>query len=225
MDEPLAALDGPRKADVLAYIQTLAGAAQIPILYVTHAMAEVTQLATQLVVLDRGKVACEGSVTEVLADPRTARYFAKRDGGALLDCTVARHDDGLTVLASPAGEVLLPGTLGQVGHATRLHIPAQDVILSRQPLAGQSALNMLGASVTAVQDQIGRASCRERCSGWDWTLAKMSMRSLRPRRWGRSRARPFPNRHPSRVYRQSVLWPPRGARAGGRRRPKRVLAM
>jgi len=152
MDEPLAALDGPRKAELLPYLRALGQEAGVPILYVTHAMAEVTQLADQLVVLDAGRVARQGPLAEVLADPMAARYFAKRDGGALLHCTVARHADGLTVLDTAAGEVLLPGTLGAVGATLRLSIPAQDVILSRQPLQGQSALNMLQADVTALQD-------------------------------------------------------------------------
>jgi len=152
MDEPLAALDGPRKAELLPYLQGLGAEAGVPILYVTHAMAEVAQLADQLVVLDKGRVARNGPVADVLADPMAAQYFAKRDGGALLHCTVARHAGGLTVLDTAAGEVLLPGTLGAVGSALRLSIPAQDVILSRQPLEGQSALNMLQAAVATLRD-------------------------------------------------------------------------
>lgn len=152
MDEPLAALDGPRKAELLPYLQGLGAEAGVPILYVTHAMAEVAQLADQLVVLDKGRVARNGPVADVLADPMAAQYFAKRDAGALLHCTVARHEGGLTVLDTAAGEVLLPGTLGAVGSVLRLSIPAQDVILSRQPLEGQSALNMLQVAVATLRD-------------------------------------------------------------------------
>ncbi len=150
MDEPLAALDDPRKAEVMPYIAALGAGAGLPIIYVTHAMAEVAQLADRIVILDRGKVVRQGNLEEVLADPGAARYFAKRDAGAILACTVARHEDGVTVLASDAGEVMLPGTLGAIGDAVRLRVPAQDVILSRQPLEGQSALNMLAAEITAI---------------------------------------------------------------------------
>lgn len=150
MDEPLAALDGPRKAEVLPYIAQVGSEAGVPIVYVTHAMAEVVQLADRIVVMDQGKVARQGALDAVLADPMAARYFAKRDAGAVLTCTVLRHADGVTVLASDAGEVYLPGTLGVVGSAMRLRVPAQDVILARAPLEGQSALNMLEAQITAI---------------------------------------------------------------------------
>ena len=152
MDEPLAALDGPRKAEVLPYISDIAGARDLPVIYVTHAMAEVTQLADQLVIIDNGQVVRQSPVVDVLADPMAARYFAKRDAGALVACVVDRHDvqAGVTVLASGAGAILLPGQVGHVGAGLRLHIPAQDVILSRTALEGQSALNMLEAVIQDI---------------------------------------------------------------------------
>lgn len=154
MDEPLAALDGPRKAEVLPYLASLAAEKAIPIIYVTHAMAEVTQLADRLVILDEGRVVHQGDLLDILANPMTARYFAKRDGGALVSCGVDRFDaeEGVTVLTSAAGDILLPGQVGAVGADLRLRIPAQDVILSRQPLRGQSALNMLEAVITQIAD-------------------------------------------------------------------------
>ena len=150
LDEPLAALDGPRKAEVLPYLSQLSETARIPMIYVTHAMAEVVQLADRIVILDAGKVVRQGPLDTVLADPTTAQYFAKRDAGAILACRVARHDDGVTILNSAAGEILLPGMRGAIGAPLRLSIPAQDVILSRDPLQGQSALNMLAAKITAI---------------------------------------------------------------------------
>ena len=45
MDEPLASLDGPRKAEVLAYIERLRDEFEVPILYVSHSVEEVLRLA------------------------------------------------------------------------------------------------------------------------------------------------------------------------------------
>jgi molybdate transport system ATP-binding protein len=152
MDEPLAALDGPRKAEVLPYIADIAATQRIPVIYVTHAMAEVTQLADQLVIIDNGNVVRKGPVTQVLADPSAACYFAKRDAGALVSCVVDRHDtdEGVTVLSSGAGPILLPGQVGRVGAGLRLRIPAQDVILSQTAPIGQSALNTIAAEITEI---------------------------------------------------------------------------
>ena len=49
MDEPLAALDEARKTEFLPYLQALVAETRIPVFYVSHAMAEVAQLADHLV--------------------------------------------------------------------------------------------------------------------------------------------------------------------------------
>jgi molybdate transport system ATP-binding protein len=51
MDEPLAALDEERKAEILPYLERLCAETAIPVLYVSHSMAEVARLATTLVLM------------------------------------------------------------------------------------------------------------------------------------------------------------------------------
>jgi molybdate transport system ATP-binding protein len=45
MDEPLASLDSARKAEIMPYLTRLKTALKLPILYVTHSLEEVAQLA------------------------------------------------------------------------------------------------------------------------------------------------------------------------------------
>jgi molybdate transport system ATP-binding protein len=47
MDEPLASLDEERKAEILPYIERLRDGFGIPIVYVSHSIAEVARLATR----------------------------------------------------------------------------------------------------------------------------------------------------------------------------------
>jgi molybdate transport system ATP-binding protein len=66
MDEPLAALDAPRRAEILPFLQRLKSRFQLPVLYVTHSLAEVMQLADHLVVMDAGAVVAAGPLRQVL---------------------------------------------------------------------------------------------------------------------------------------------------------------
>ena len=66
MDEPLAALDEARKAEILPYIERLRDEAKVPIVYVSHSIAEVTRLANTVVVLSEGRVAAAGPAGEVM---------------------------------------------------------------------------------------------------------------------------------------------------------------
>ena len=56
MDEPLASLDEARKSETLPYIERLRDELSIPIVYVSHSLAEVERLTDQIVRLDAGRV-------------------------------------------------------------------------------------------------------------------------------------------------------------------------
>ena len=60
LDEPLGSLDEGRKDEILPYLVRLRDEAGIPMVYVSHDAAEMRQLATQIVMLQRGRVAALG---------------------------------------------------------------------------------------------------------------------------------------------------------------------
>src|ERR1700688_4453777 len=63
LDEPLGSLDEARKEEILPYLVRLRDEAGIPMVYVSHDAAELRQLATQIVMLRRGRVTALGGVT------------------------------------------------------------------------------------------------------------------------------------------------------------------
>jgi len=67
MDEPLASLDDARKDEILPYLERLRDEIKVPIIYVSHSVAEVTRLATTIVVIVNGRVAAAGPTSEVMA--------------------------------------------------------------------------------------------------------------------------------------------------------------
>jgi molybdate transport system ATP-binding protein len=73
LDEPLTGLDAPRKAEVLACLRRLHKELAIPVIYVTHAMDEVRQLASHLVLLEAGRVSASGPIDTVLRESEPAR--------------------------------------------------------------------------------------------------------------------------------------------------------
>ncbi len=62
LDEPLASLDAGHKREILPYLVRLRDDGGIPIVYVSHAPAEVRRIATTVVRLDAGQVVATGGL-------------------------------------------------------------------------------------------------------------------------------------------------------------------
>ena len=148
MDEPLAALDQARKAEILPYLERLRDETGLPILYVSHSPAEVARLATTIVLIEAGRVVAAGPAAAILSDPATAPVLGLREAGAILTGRVAAHDsDGLSRLDLPAGPVWLAHVEAAPGTVLRLRILAQDVMIALDRPQGISALNVLPATI------------------------------------------------------------------------------
>ncbi len=153
MDEPLAALDGPRKAEILPFLARLRDEARLPILYVTHALDEVDRLADTLVLLDGGRQLAAGPLEALSARTDLPLLSARRDAGAVLPCLVAAHDAGrgLSRLAFAGGALLVPLRPEPEGARLRLRLRARDVAVATAHPQGISSHNILPATVAAIE--------------------------------------------------------------------------
>jgi molybdate transport system ATP-binding protein len=179
MDEPLAALDVARKAEILPYLERLRDEAGLPILYVSHAVDEVARLATSLVLMDQGRVVGIGPAQDMLADPALAPQIGPGAAGAVLTGRlVAHHDDGLSEVSVGQGALFLPHVGGAVGHDLRVRVEAKDVMIALTRPEAVSALNILPAVVGEVRPGQGPGAMVQLISGQDRILARVTQRSV-----------------------------------------------
>lgn len=181
MDEPLAALDAARKREVLPYLEKLHRELGLPIVYVSHAIDEVAQLADHLVLLDAGRVAASGPLTEVLS--RLDLPFARGDdAGVVLEGVVGERDAQwqLARLDVDEGRSAFwardPGL--DLGRRVRVRVLARDVSLTRERQTGTSIGNQLPGVVEAIADDAhpGLALVRVRV-GQVAVVARLTRRS------------------------------------------------
>ena len=178
MDEPLAALDEPRKAEILPYLERLRDEIRLPILYVSHSVSEVARLATTVVLMDAGRVTAMGPVGDMLVDPAMAPLLGLRDAGAILTARMAGHsDDGLSRLESPGGTLWLPRISAEIGANVRLRVLAQDVMLATIRPQEISALNILSATVLDLRLGDGPGAMVRLSLGTETLLSRITRRS------------------------------------------------
>lgn len=181
LDEPLAALDSQRKAEILPYLERLRDEVEVPMIYVSHDMAEVARLANTIVVLERGRVVRSGGLGDVLSHPASVPLLGARDAGAILLATIVAYDaeDALTVLEFEGGRLVLSGEIGRLGQNVRVRVPSQDVILARVVPQQISARNVLPVTVTALQVDDGPGVAVGLMAGETPLLARITKASFR----------------------------------------------
>jgi molybdate transport system ATP-binding protein len=150
MDEPMAALDEERKAEILPYLERLRDKADIPIIYVSHSVAEVARLATKVIILENGRVSASGDAATILSLPSST--ISRREAGAVIDGIVEATDTEhqITVIRAGQAEIRVPHLNAPTGKAVRLQIAARDVMLATSRPEGLSALNILSATIIGI---------------------------------------------------------------------------
>ncbi len=177
MDEPLAALDPARKAEVLPYLEALQRNLSIPMLYVSHAPQEVLQLADRVVLLRQGRVQQWGDTAQLLGQ----LDHPLGDAATALICGhIQAHDTDqhLSTIAFADGILLLPAALHlPLGSAVRIGVAARDVSLSLAPLPHSSILNSLPAHITGLRPDGDGQVLVALAVGSTALLARISQRS------------------------------------------------
>ena len=174
-DEPLAALDEARKAEILPYFERLRDEVSVPILYVSHSTAEVARLASTVVALREGRVAAVGPAAQVLGD---VAAMGPRGAASLLTArVVAHHEDELTELRVDGGVVWVPQLPDAPGTRLHLRIGASDVILARARPEGLSAQTILAGVVTRIVPGAGPGAMVHVAVGEEEILARITRRA------------------------------------------------
>jgi molybdate transport system ATP-binding protein len=155
LDEPLSALDAPRKREILPFIKRLQQELEVPILYVSHSMSEVLQLADRAAVLRGGQLVAVGPTTEVFSSVDLQKTMGAQRVGAVIDARVAEHEPefGLTRLEFNGRSLYVPLQPLNAGDPLRVQIFSRDVALVLgPPTVPTSVLNILEATVIDVRD-------------------------------------------------------------------------
>jgi len=179
MDEPLASLDTRRKDEIVPYLEKLRDHAGVPIVYVSHTVAEVARLADTVVLVSDGRVRATGPVEEVMGRAELYPLAGRFEAGAVFAVRVAAHDLrwGLTELAGAFGKLIVPRLHLPVGAPLRVRIRARDVTLAVTRPSGISTLNVLAGRVEAlVPIEEGALEVQLRL-GEDRLLARVTRRS------------------------------------------------
>ncbi|MBX3300984.1 MAG: molybdenum ABC transporter ATP-binding protein [Nitrospira sp.] len=155
LDEPLASLDIQRKQELLPFIRQLHEQLHIPVLYVSHGLTEILQLADRVVLLKEGRVVSIGALNEVFTALDFRGTLGPHRIGAILDARVTSHDPpyGLTQLEFMGQSLFVSLQPIAIGQPMRVHILSSDVTLVVERVnSPTSVLNILEATIVEIRE-------------------------------------------------------------------------
>ena len=178
LDEPMSGLDSKAQQQALDYLDLFRKRYDVPVLYISHRMEEISRLADELVLLKDGQAEAAGPLLELCA--RLDTDFARSEhAAAVLEGVLRRHDTafGLSEV-EVEGQILLLGRLHAApGQPVRVQVPARDLSLALNKAKGSSILNILPAEVDAVAEtQDSRVLVRLRL-GRQYLVARITRKS------------------------------------------------
>ncbi len=158
MDEPLSALDQVLKDRIIPYLRHIRTELNIPMLYVSHSVAEILELTGQVIVLKEGRVLAHGDFFEIAHKPDVLPLVEAHGFENVLPVEVIANqsDAGSCRVLFKDQELLVPPCSRPVGQRIFIGIRANDIILCRTRPDGLSIRNVLQGRILGVTRADGK---------------------------------------------------------------------
>ncbi|MFQ2189253.1 molybdenum ABC transporter ATP-binding protein [Aeromonas jandaei] len=181
LDEPFSALDRRSRIHQAHVLKGLQQESGIPMIFVSHAMEEVSLLCDQLVLLADGRVEAQGRPSEIFA--RTDLSLASRDdAGVMLAATLSHYDNDEQMATLQLGEQQLRVTMTHVpdeGGPLQIKVAGRDVVIATAPIEHSSLSNCLTTRLLAEREVRPGQTLLQLALGQQILLARITSRSAR----------------------------------------------
>ena len=178
LDEPVANLDRASRQQCLACLSRVAMASDLPMVYVSHDIEEISRIADRLLMLERGALVEQGPLIE-LAGRLDTRLAHETRAAAIVLGAVLRHDEryGLSELDLEGQPLWVNRLDAAPGQIRRLRIPARDVSVSRSPPVDTSILNGFETRLVELEETDDSRVLLRLALGQQFLLARITRKS------------------------------------------------
>ena len=162
MDEPLSALDLPRKRELMNYLERLSKEISIPILYVTHSLDELLRLAERVVLLSGGKVEAYDVLENIWESPLFLPWKQENEQSAVLSLPVFMHNPSYKMTALSIGDqhIWINQVEAQINDNVRICIHSSDVSISLNKVEQSSIRNILYGRIVQILELENRVDLK-----------------------------------------------------------------
>lgn len=158
MDEPLGSLDQGLKDRIIPYLRHIRSDLAIPMLYVSHSVAEILQLTGQVIVLRTGHVLACGDFFDIAQQPEVLPLLEAHGFENVLPVEIISNDraQGVTHIRYQGQELKIPLCDRPPGSRIFIGIRANDIILCRERPEGLSIRNAIDGRILDIATVDGK---------------------------------------------------------------------
>jgi len=178
LDEPLASLDQKHKQEILPFLSCLHKELNIPMLYVSHSLEEVSLLCDHIIVIEQGRIQFDGGLHEALVSPESPLAKAD-DAAAVLDGIITKQEKEfqLSTIQTANGNNIIAPSMAEIGQSVRVRIQASNISLCKTAISDSSILNIIEGTISAIVDESGSHVLLQINSKNDLLLARITQKS------------------------------------------------
>lgn len=180
LDDPASSSDDAAMVPLLPFLTRVQGHFGIPVIYVSHKLADALQQADQMVLMANGRILGAGAVHDVITDRILVASAILQGIENLLTVTILAHEreNGCTTAYYYGAQLVLPFAPHFPRHASaQISIRSSDIALSKRYLEGISIQNQIKGRVCAIIRAPDHAVVQVDCG--QTLLAGVSLRALR----------------------------------------------
>ena len=153
LDEPMSDLDIRYKAKLIQFLKTFNKQNKIPILYVTHSIEEISQIADEIVLINKGMYIASGFTSKILNSYDFQNLVGKFEASSVLEGFVSKINKrfSLTTLNIDGQDLMVPGSPGSLNNFVRVRIRSRDIIITPIKINSYVAENLLVGKILEIE--------------------------------------------------------------------------
>ena len=155
LDEPMSEIDIRYKAKLLIFLKMINQKYKIPILYITHSLEEISQIADELILINEGKKIDCGLLPDMLNNKSFQSLIGRFESSSVLEGSVVSSNDvlNITTLDINGQNFIVPGNPASEGNNVRVRIRSRDILVSPNKLTSPVVENELEGLILKVEKE------------------------------------------------------------------------
>ncbi len=154
LDEPMASLDERLKLQILPFLRRVVTELKVPLIYVSHQMAEILQLTQQIMLINAETLIAHGALREVIRRTPALALLQATGFENVLKMTTVSHDErlGYTAARFQQQKLILPYSTARPGTDVYVTVRANNIAIARAATAEITIQNQLPGTITQLTE-------------------------------------------------------------------------